>query len=107
MYDVKTWPEYASMQAEDPQSDGAAVVRLLACHDLRFPKKTARVTVAVGQKKTRNGEPLKVAEVNDVAQGWGFTCVKKRCQLSQRQGAFEHIHLHEGDRCNALTHQDV
>lgn len=43
LYDVKTWPEYASMQAEDPQSDGAAVVRLLARHALRFPRRAARV----------------------------------------------------------------
>lgn len=43
LYDVKTWPEYASMQAEDPQSDGAAVVRLLARHGLRFPRRTVRV----------------------------------------------------------------
>ena len=31
-------------------------------------KAWGQLTVAVGQKKTRNGEPLKVAEVNDVAQ---------------------------------------
>lgn len=43
LYDVKSWPEYASMQTEDPQSDGAAVVRLLARHNLRLPKETVRV----------------------------------------------------------------
>lgn len=43
MYDVKSWPDYASMQAKDPQSDGAAMVRLLARRDLRFPQKAVRV----------------------------------------------------------------
>ena len=32
IYDVKSFPDYAAMQAEDPRSDGAAMVRLLAQH---------------------------------------------------------------------------
>lgn len=43
IYDVKSWPDYAAMQAEDPVSDGAAIERLLAQHDLAFPKRTVRV----------------------------------------------------------------
>ena len=43
IYDVKSFPDYATMQAEDPASDGAAIVRLLAQHNLEFPKKAARV----------------------------------------------------------------
>jgi hypothetical protein len=43
VYDVKSFPDYAAMQAEDPVSDGAAVAKLLAQHQLAFPKKTARV----------------------------------------------------------------
>ncbi len=43
IYDVKSWPDYAAMQLEDPQSDGAAVERLLAKHGLSFPKLTVRV----------------------------------------------------------------
>jgi len=43
IYDVKSWPDYAAMQIEDPASDGAAFSRLLAQHNLAFPKKTARV----------------------------------------------------------------
>jgi hypothetical protein len=43
IYDVKSWPDYAAMQAEDPASDGAAISRLLAEHSLAFPKKAARV----------------------------------------------------------------
>jgi hypothetical protein len=43
IYDVKSWPDYAAMQSEDPVSDGAAIERLLAQHNLEFPKKTARV----------------------------------------------------------------
>ncbi|MGC2656369.1 MAG: hypothetical protein WA324_00220 [Bryobacteraceae bacterium] len=43
MYDVKTWSNYASMQAEDPRSDGGAIVRLLTRHGLRFPENTVRV----------------------------------------------------------------
>jgi hypothetical protein len=43
IYDVKSWPDYAAMQAEDPVSDGAAIARLLAQHNLVFPKETARV----------------------------------------------------------------
>lgn len=43
IYDVKSFPDYDTMQAEDPQSDGAAIRRLLARHNLSFPKKAARV----------------------------------------------------------------
>lgn len=43
IYDVKSWPDYAAMQVEDPASDGAAFARLLGEHHLSFPKKTARV----------------------------------------------------------------
>jgi hypothetical protein len=43
IYDVKSWPDYAAMQIEDPASDGAAYSRLLAQHNLALPKKTARV----------------------------------------------------------------
>jgi hypothetical protein len=41
IYDVKSWPDYAGMQTDD--EDGAAMIRLLARHNLVFPKKTARV----------------------------------------------------------------
>ena len=43
IYDVKSWPDYAALQADDPASDGAAIERLLAQHNLAFPKKAARV----------------------------------------------------------------
>lgn len=43
IYDVKSWPDYAAMQMEDSDSDGAAFARLLAQNNLAFPKKTARV----------------------------------------------------------------
>ena len=43
IYDVKSWPDYAAMQSEDPASDGAALSRLLAQHNLAFPKRAARV----------------------------------------------------------------
>lgn len=43
IYDVKSWPDYAAMQAEDPASDGAAIGRLLAMRHLSFPRKTVRV----------------------------------------------------------------
>jgi hypothetical protein len=43
IYDVKSWPDYAALQAEDPQSDGAAVEHLLANHSLAFPKQAVRV----------------------------------------------------------------
>jgi hypothetical protein len=43
IYDVKSWPDYAAMENEDPASDGAAVQRMLAQHNLAFPKKAARV----------------------------------------------------------------
>ena len=42
-YDVKSWPDYEAMQAEDPASDGAAIQRLLAIRHLSFPHKTVRV----------------------------------------------------------------
>ena len=43
IYDVKSWPDYAANQADDPASDGAAMARLLDEHNLLFPKKTVRV----------------------------------------------------------------
>lgn len=43
VYDVKSWPDYATMQNEDPNSDGAAVTRLLAKSNLKFPQRAARV----------------------------------------------------------------
>ena len=43
IYDVKSFPDYAAMQAEDPASDGAAIGKLLAQHSLAFPQKAARV----------------------------------------------------------------
>lgn len=43
IYDVKSFLDYAYMQNEDPRSDGAAMVRLLAEHHLAFPKRVARV----------------------------------------------------------------
>jgi hypothetical protein len=43
IYDVKSWPDYAANQMEDPDSDAAAIARLLDEHNLVFPKKTVRV----------------------------------------------------------------
>lgn len=43
VYDIKSWPDYAASEVEDPASDSAAVTRLLAHHNLVFPKRTARV----------------------------------------------------------------
>ena len=43
VYDVKSWPDYAAMQMEDPQSDSAAITRLLAKSNLKFPRRAARV----------------------------------------------------------------
>jgi hypothetical protein len=43
IYDVKSWPDYAENQIEDPASDGAAIARLLNEHNLTFPKKVVRV----------------------------------------------------------------
>jgi len=42
-YDVKSWPDYAAMQDEDPASDGAAIKRMLAQENLTFPQRTVRV----------------------------------------------------------------
>jgi len=43
IYDVKSFPDYAAMEVEDPRSDGAAIARLLAQHNLAFPKRAAHV----------------------------------------------------------------
>lgn len=40
---VKSFPDYAGMQAEDSRSDGAAIARLLAQHGLAFPKRAVHV----------------------------------------------------------------
>lgn len=42
-YDVRSWPDFAAVLAEDPGSDGAAITRLLAKRHLSFPKKTVYV----------------------------------------------------------------
>ncbi len=42
IYDVKAFSDYAAVQT-DPGSDGAAILALLARHNLTFPKKAARV----------------------------------------------------------------
>ena len=43
IYDCKSFPDYAAAEAEDPHSDGAAIARLLAQHNLALPKRAARV----------------------------------------------------------------
>jgi len=43
VYDVKAWPDYSTMQNDDPQSDSAAISRLLAKSNLKFPARAARV----------------------------------------------------------------
>lgn len=43
IYDCKSFPDYAAAEVEDPHSDGAAIARLLAQHNLAFPKRAARV----------------------------------------------------------------
>lgn len=43
VYDVKGWPDSAAMQNQDPKSDGAAMTRLLAKSNLKFPERAARV----------------------------------------------------------------
>jgi len=43
IYDTESWPDYASLQIEDPASDGAAIARLLSQHGLAFPKKAVRI----------------------------------------------------------------
>jgi hypothetical protein len=43
IYDVKSFLDYADMQGEDPRSDGAAISRLLARHNIAFPRRAARV----------------------------------------------------------------
>ena len=43
IYDVKSFLGYDAALQSDPQSDGAAIGRLLAQHNLAFPKRAARV----------------------------------------------------------------
>jgi hypothetical protein len=43
VYDVKAWPDYAAGMLEDPASDSAAISRLLAKRNLKFPTRAARV----------------------------------------------------------------
>jgi len=43
VYDVKSWQDFASNLTADPASDGAAITRLLAKENLKFPKRAARV----------------------------------------------------------------
>jgi len=43
VYDVKSWPDFASELTADPASDGAAVSGLLAESKLKFPSRVARI----------------------------------------------------------------
>lgn len=43
IYDCKSSPDYAAAAVKDPHSDDAAIARLLAQHNLVFPKRAARV----------------------------------------------------------------
>jgi len=43
IYDVKSFSDYAALETDDPASDGAAIRRLLAQHDLTLPRRTVRV----------------------------------------------------------------
>jgi hypothetical protein len=43
VYDAKSWADFAGDLIADPASDGAAVTRLLAKENLKFPKRAARV----------------------------------------------------------------
>lgn len=43
VYDSKSWPDYASLQVDDAASDGAALSRLFAQHNLKFPKRAIRI----------------------------------------------------------------
>ena len=43
IYDVKSFPNYEAVQTDNPASDGAAIAKLLAQHNLSFPKRAARV----------------------------------------------------------------
>lgn len=56
IYDVKSWPDYAANQAEDPASDGAAMARLLDEHNLVFAKKTVRVRMFYFPTRDRRTE---------------------------------------------------
>jgi hypothetical protein len=42
-YDIKSWPDYAALQIEDPASDGATLARMLSQQHLAFPKAAVRV----------------------------------------------------------------
>lgn len=43
VYDVKSWPDYASEMNDDPKSDGAAISQLASTHGFRFPQHAVRV----------------------------------------------------------------
>lgn len=43
IYNVGSWPDYASAVAEDPASDGAAIERLLGKQHLSFPQRAVHV----------------------------------------------------------------
>lgn len=43
VYDVRSWPNYATVHASYPASDGAAIERLLAKHDLSLPERAVQV----------------------------------------------------------------
>jgi hypothetical protein len=53
IYDVKSWPDYAVLQVEDPLSDGAAIERLLARQSAFLsPKDGAGSNVSLTQSRS-------------------------------------------------------
>lgn len=43
VYDVRSWSHYAALYVSNPASDGAAIQRLLAKHDLSLPERAVQV----------------------------------------------------------------
>ena len=87
VYDEKGWPDYANMQNEDPNSDGAAITRLLAKSNLKFPSRAARVRMFHLPTPDRRTE-LMIIYGEAVPQDFSVPLRKDGVDLTQEAPAF-------------------
>ena len=95
IYDLKSWPDYASLQTEGPASDGAAVVRLLQDHHLSFPHQTVRVRMFHLPSPERRAE-LMIIQGEALAPNSGIPVRQGGVELDQESPESAQIFLKHG-----------
>ena len=89
VYDCKSWADYAALELEDAGSDGAAITRLLAKHNLFLPTEAARVRMFHLPTADRRTELMiiygeAVTPESGIPIGSGIVLDKRAPQAAQR-----------------------